>query len=84
LTWSLAPDAKMVPPWLSTAVLMMASPPAPVASIVPVLVSRLAPVSSVSPTDALALIRPWLFRNMVAPRPMLPAPEIVLLALISV
>ena len=57
-----------------------------VPSIVPAFVMMLPSVRTVSATDWLALMIPlvWLTRNMFAPPPIAPAPEIVLSTLVSV
>ena len=57
-----------------------------VPSIVPAFVTMSASVRTVSAVAWLALMIPlvWLTRNMLAPPPMAPAPEIVLSTLVSV
>ena len=76
----------MVPPALLKAVFHSTRPPVLVPSIVPAFVTMLASVRTVSATDWLALMTPlvWLTRNMFAPPPIAPAPEIVLSTLTSV
>ncbi len=76
----------MVPPALFTAVFQITSPPVPVPSIVPALKMVLASVRRVSEAVWFALMTPlaWFTRDMVAEVPICPAPEMMLLTLVSV
>jgi hypothetical protein len=71
------PLASSVPFRLFTVLLEITSPPAPVASMVPVLVTICAPSAIVSAADWLALIVPWFTntKGLLPPLPMFPAPR---------
>ena len=63
--------------------LCIVTPPAPVASTIPLLLIVLAPASNVSNAPALPLMTPpVLLTRVICPPPMFPAPEIVLVTFV--